>query len=55
MKYSNVIDDAKNYGNVFIKSLEKQEEENEKELEEKIKELNDDIEKVKSTNEKLET
>jgi len=50
VKYSNVIDDAKNYGNAFIKSLEKQEEENEKELEDKIKELNDEIEKVKLMN-----
>ncbi|KRX00640.1 WD40-repeat-containing domain [Pseudocohnilembus persalinus] len=53
VKYSNVIDSAKVFGNTFIKSLEKEEAEQEKEIEFKIKELKDEIAKVHKVNEDL--
>ena len=54
MKYSNVVDNTKNFGNAFITRLENQDIEYEKEIDEKIKELKEEISKIKKVNEDLE-
>ncbi|CAK83220.1 unnamed protein product (macronuclear) [Paramecium tetraurelia] len=54
VKYSSVVDNAKNYGTAFIQRLEKEEAEYEKEIDEQIKDLENQIAKVIQDNEKLE-
>ncbi|EAR86922.2 WD domain, G-beta repeat protein (macronuclear) [Tetrahymena thermophila SB210] len=54
VKYSNVVDNTKNFGNAFITRLENQDVEYEKEIDEKIKELKEEISKIKRVNEDLE-
>ena len=36
MKYSNVVDNAKNFGNAFIQRLDKEDQEHEMELDEQM-------------------
>lgn len=52
VNYSNVVANAKHYGQNFIESLQKKEEENNQELEGKIRDIKSKITALKSDNEK---
>lgn len=53
IRFSNVVESAKNFGNAFIQRLDKQDLEHEKELDESVKQLQQEIMMQKRLNDKL--